>query len=202
MSRLSHLYSRFIDTAQQGWPRLYRGAKFVWDVIVRVVVKYTETDGEQRAASFAYYAFFSLFPLLLLLISIGAMLLGEDPHAREHATDSVVKFVKGFIPVVVTAAPPPPVDPAAPGPPPSAEPVPEVTPAAAPPAPQNTVYTITFYPPKGEPVSWDTQEFQRVDNTVEFKVLSTNRTVRVVGNFTIIKRAEGQADWFVKTFDG
>ncbi len=212
MSRFFHLYSRFIDRTRRGSPRVYRGVRFVWAVLVRVVVKYTETDGEQRAASFAYYAFFSLFPLLLLLISIGAMLLGEDPHAREHATESVVRFVKGFIPVVVTAAPPPLTDPAAPGPPPSAEPVPDppaatVTPPGSPPAvvapaPSNSIYSITFYPPKGEPVSWDTKEFQRVDNTVEFKVLSTGKTVRVTGNFTILKRGEAQSDWFVKTFDG
>src|SRR3954467_6043054 len=111
MISFTHTLSRFIDGTRRGWPRIYRGSGFLWAVLVRTVVKYTETDGEQRAASFAYYAFFSLFPLLLLLISIGAMLLGDDPHAREHATESVVKFVKGFIPVVVTAAPPPVTDP-------------------------------------------------------------------------------------------
>ncbi len=38
----------------------------------RTVVLYSSIDGEQRAASFAYYAFFALFPLLLLLVSIGS----------------------------------------------------------------------------------------------------------------------------------
>ena len=99
MYRFSYLLSRFIDEVRRGWPRVYRASRFLWAVVVRTVVKYTETDGEQRAASFAYYAFFSLFPLLLLLISIGAMLLGDDPHAHEHATAQVVNFVKGFIPV-------------------------------------------------------------------------------------------------------
>lgn len=99
MHRFFHLYSRVVDRTRRGSPRVYRGVRFVWAVLVRVVVKYNETDGEQRAASFAYYAFFSLFPLLLLLISVGAMLLGDDPLAREHATTSVVSFVKGFIPV-------------------------------------------------------------------------------------------------------
>src|SRR4051812_22027981 len=99
MDRFSHFLSQFIDAVRRGWPRIYRAGRFLWAVLARTVVKYTETDGEQRAASFAYYAFFSLFPLLLLLISIGAMLLGDDPHAHEHATTSVVNFVKGFIPV-------------------------------------------------------------------------------------------------------
>ena len=86
--------------------------------------------------------------------------------------------------------------------PPGTVPPPGSPPSAVDPAPPITIYTITFYPPKGEPVSWDTQEFQRLDNTVELKVLSTGKTVRVVGNFSIIKRGEGQSDWFVKTFDG
>lgn len=36
------------------------------------LIRYASIDGEQRAASFAYYAFFALFPLLLLMVSIGS----------------------------------------------------------------------------------------------------------------------------------
>ena len=41
-------------------------------VLWLTLIKYSSIDGEQRAASFAYYAFFALFPLLLLLVSIGS----------------------------------------------------------------------------------------------------------------------------------
>jgi YihY family inner membrane protein len=99
MQRFSHIYDRFIDGVQRGWPRLYRGGLYVWKVLVRTIVKYNETDGEQRAASFAYYAFFSLFPLLLLLISLGAMLMGDQPGAQDKATKMTVDLVKDFIPV-------------------------------------------------------------------------------------------------------
>ena len=34
--------------------------------------KFFTIDGEQRAAAFAYYAFFALFPLILLLVTIGS----------------------------------------------------------------------------------------------------------------------------------
>jgi len=44
----------------------------VWRVLWLTLVKYSAIDGEQRAASFAYYAFFALFPLLLLLVAIGS----------------------------------------------------------------------------------------------------------------------------------
>jgi YihY family inner membrane protein len=75
-------------------PRLWRFFRQVWRVVWRTLVKYTETDGEQRAASFAYYAFFSLFPLILLLISIGAAFMDADT-----AAEKVVGFVSPYLPV-------------------------------------------------------------------------------------------------------
>lgn len=50
-----------------GW--LHRVLRVFW----RAVVKFFEIDGEQRAASFAYYAFFALFPLVLLLVTLGSL---------------------------------------------------------------------------------------------------------------------------------
>jgi Ca2+-transporting ATPase len=41
-------------------------------VLWLTLLKYSAIDGQQRAASFAYYAFFALFPLLLLLVTIGS----------------------------------------------------------------------------------------------------------------------------------
>src|SRR3954470_6224788 len=82
------------DTLVRAWPKLERGLRRAWSVAWRAVVKYTETDGEQRAASFAYYAFFSIFPLLLLLVSIGAMFLDED-----KAVQAVMNTLGNYIPV-------------------------------------------------------------------------------------------------------
>jgi membrane protein len=58
-------------------------------------VKYNETDGEQRAASFAYYALFSLLPLTVLLITIGTRFLGT----RDQATSEVFRMVGEYMPV-------------------------------------------------------------------------------------------------------
>lgn len=69
-------------------------------VIWRALIKYDETDGEQRAASFAYYAFFSLFPLIILLITGGSKLLG----GRERATAEIIEYVQEFIPVATAEA--------------------------------------------------------------------------------------------------
>jgi YihY family inner membrane protein len=75
-------------------PRLRGYLRLTWAVIWRTLVKYNETDAEQRAASFAYYAFFSLFPLLLLFTSIGAAFV-----QRDVAQKKVVEFVSPYFPV-------------------------------------------------------------------------------------------------------
>lgn len=60
------------------------------------VRKYVATDGELRAASFAYYAFFALFPLLLLFISIGGWVLSDSEQKVET---KVLELVSNYVPV-------------------------------------------------------------------------------------------------------
>lgn len=71
-----------------GWLRVI--ALVFWGALK----KYIETDGEQRAASFAYYALFALFPLILLFVSIGSMFLDEA-----SATAAIVDYVGNYVPV-------------------------------------------------------------------------------------------------------
>src|SRR5450432_3740782 len=65
-------------------------------VLWRAIRKYAETDGEQRAASFAYYAFFAMFPLLLLFVSIGSQFVKQ-----EDVSVQVIEFVGKYVPVVL-----------------------------------------------------------------------------------------------------
>ena len=65
----------------------------VWATVWRTGVKYVETDGEQYAASFAYYALFSLLPLLVLLITAGTRFLGN----REQATTQIFELLSQYI---------------------------------------------------------------------------------------------------------
>ena len=67
----------------------------IWATVWRGVVKYDETDGEQRAASFAYYALFSLLPLMVLLITMGSRFLGN----REQATNEVFRLMSEYVAV-------------------------------------------------------------------------------------------------------
>jgi YihY family inner membrane protein len=66
-----------------------------WAVGWRAGVKYLETDGEQYAASFAYYALFSLLPLLVLLIAVGTQFLGD----RAQATNKIFDLISPYMAV-------------------------------------------------------------------------------------------------------
>src|ERR1700737_5505143 len=54
---------------------------------------YSRIDGEQCAASFAYYAFFSLFPLILLLVVVGTLFIPDRILAARRGVDEVEQFV-------------------------------------------------------------------------------------------------------------
>ena len=61
-------------------------------VLLLAVAKYIETDGEQRAASFAYYALFALFPLIILLVTIGSIFLDKT-----QAANAIVGFINDHL---------------------------------------------------------------------------------------------------------
>lgn len=71
-----------------------------WATTWRALVKYNETDGEQRAASFAYYALFSMLPMVVLLITIGTHFLG----GREQATNEVFRLMADYLVVDLGSA--------------------------------------------------------------------------------------------------
>ena len=72
-----------------------KALRTVWAIFWRAARKYDETDGEQRAASFAYYAFFALFPLIVLLISVSTTFLGS----QERATTEITGYVSQYMPI-------------------------------------------------------------------------------------------------------
>jgi len=64
-------------------------------VLWLTLTKYLSIDGEQRAASFAYYAFFALFPLLLLLVSVGSYFFNAATVGK-----AVIEIVSRYVLVV------------------------------------------------------------------------------------------------------
>jgi uncharacterized BrkB/YihY/UPF0761 family membrane protein len=55
-----------------------------------VVKKFGDDRGSNRAALIAYRAFFSLFPLLLLMTTMLGYLLADDPELRRSVVDSTL----------------------------------------------------------------------------------------------------------------
>ncbi len=67
---------------------------FAWRTLVLGAKKFVAIDGTQRGAAFAYYAIFSLFPLLVLFVSVGSAFVD-----REVAVKSVLEYVERFVPL-------------------------------------------------------------------------------------------------------
>lgn len=82
--------SRWRTFPERIWDAVEHIAKVAW----RAIGIFIDTDGEQRAASFAYYAFFSLFPLILLFVAIGSVWI--EPA---RVSTAIIEFIDAYIPV-------------------------------------------------------------------------------------------------------
>ena len=67
-----------------------KGFRFLWRLIRETLMIYTRIGGEQSAASFAYYALFSLVPLIALLLTLGSYFIPGD---------SVMQTIHRFVPM-------------------------------------------------------------------------------------------------------
>jgi YihY family inner membrane protein len=65
-------------------------------VTVGVFKKFGDDQAGNLAALVSYYTFFSLFPLLLLLTTIVAFVLHDDPAAQQTVVNSVLDRFPGF----------------------------------------------------------------------------------------------------------
>jgi YihY family inner membrane protein len=72
------------SATQSNW---WRTLKLAW-------VRWSEEDGDQRAASFAYYLLLSLLPLTILLLAAGSLFV-----EREVVTQAVVNLVNHYTPL-------------------------------------------------------------------------------------------------------
>src|SRR6202043_904715 len=83
--------------SQSLWLRVARWCQKAALSFARIVSeafqRYGQIDGEQCAASFAYYAFFSLFPLILLLVVVGTLFIPDRILAARRVVDEVEQFV-------------------------------------------------------------------------------------------------------------
>ena len=85
--------------SQPRWLRIALLCRHVAASFARILAeafqRYGRINGEQCAASFAYYAFFSLFPLILLLVVVGTFFVPD----RLQAARQVVQQVEDYVPL-------------------------------------------------------------------------------------------------------
>ena len=74
--------------------KIKAGGGRAWATLRLAAGKFISIDGEQRAAAFAYSAFFSLFPLTILLVT-GASVLFD----KAAASSLVIDFMGKYIPI-------------------------------------------------------------------------------------------------------
>jgi YihY family inner membrane protein len=65
-----------------------------WQFIKRAFERWSEVDGDQRAAAFAYYLLLSLFPLVTMIVAAGSLFV-----EREVVTDEIVQLVNRYTPL-------------------------------------------------------------------------------------------------------
>jgi uncharacterized BrkB/YihY/UPF0761 family membrane protein len=66
----------------------------VWSLLARAARTFIQIDGAQRAGAIAHYAFFSLFPLIILSVAVATAFVD-----RHRAATQIIAFVQFFVPV-------------------------------------------------------------------------------------------------------
>jgi len=66
----------------------------LWNILWLTIHKFIEIDGVQCAGAFAFNAFFALFPLIVLFVTIISSLIDRDRAGRD-----VIAYVETYIPI-------------------------------------------------------------------------------------------------------
>ena len=74
--------------------RLGRETRRVWRILRLAVNKFLWIDGSHWAAAFAFNAFFSLFPLMVLLVTIASCFVDRDRAGKE-----VIAYMESYVPI-------------------------------------------------------------------------------------------------------
>lgn len=77
---------------RRSWPG--QKTRRVWALFRLAVNKFLTIDGTEWAGAFAFNAFFSLFPLMVLLVTIASIFIDRDRAATE-----VIAYVETYVPI-------------------------------------------------------------------------------------------------------
>jgi Ca2+-transporting ATPase len=76
----------------QNW--LKKKTRGVWVILCLAGKNFFRIDGVQWAGAFAFNAFFSLFPLMILLVSIASLFVDRD-----QAGNAVIAYIESYVPI-------------------------------------------------------------------------------------------------------
>lgn len=74
--------------------RIEQKARRIWAVLYLALKKFSRIDGAQWAGAFAFNAFFSLFPLMVLLVTIASFFVHRDSAGKE-----VIAYIESYVPI-------------------------------------------------------------------------------------------------------
>lgn len=74
--------------------RVGQKTRKVWTILCLAVKKFLRIDGAQWAGAFAFNAFFSLFPLIILLVTIASVFIDRDLAGRE-----IIAYMESYVPI-------------------------------------------------------------------------------------------------------
>lgn len=74
--------------------RLEQRSRRVWAVTALAAKRFLRIDGAHWAGSFSFNAFFSLFPLIIIFVTLASFFVD-----RESAERAIVKYVEGYVPL-------------------------------------------------------------------------------------------------------
>jgi Ca2+-transporting ATPase len=66
----------------------------VWEILCLAVKKFFLIDGVQWAGAFAFNAFFSLFPMIILLVTLASLIVNQDMAVKE-----VIAYIEKYVPL-------------------------------------------------------------------------------------------------------
>jgi len=73
---------------------LNQGTRRVWAILRLAFKKFLRIDGTAWAGAFAFNAFFALFPLMILLVTISSFFVDRD-----RAGEKVIAYVESYVPI-------------------------------------------------------------------------------------------------------
>ena len=74
--------------------RLDQRTRRVWSILRFSVKTFLRIDGAQWGGAFAFHAFFSLFPLMVLLVTIASSFIDRDRAGKE-----VIAYMESYVPI-------------------------------------------------------------------------------------------------------